>query len=273
MRRPTTRAEGESAGDAAWNVLVIDDDVVMRELLYDLLTRKGYTVLTATSGAQALDLLKAHRPHCLLVDTGMPGASGLETARAVRAFDEQVPIVLLKGAGEADIPAEELQRQRIADVLRKELSVELFVASVERVLKALQQLRQAGNGRAAPLPGALLIVDDEPKIRNLLKGFFESRGLRTLLAASGEEALTVMAQRPLAVLLDVNMPGMDGLMTLRKIKAGHPSVPVIMASGMGEEPLVQAAIEHGAYDYVTKPFNLEYLETVVLTKVLLGMEG
>jgi DNA-binding response OmpR family regulator len=122
-------------------------------------------------------------------------------------------------------------------------------------------------------PGTLLVVDDEPKILRLMMEFFRARDMRVLLANSGEEALEALAQRPTAVLLDVNMPGMDGLMTLRKMKERQPNLSVIMVSAMGEEQTIQEAFALGAYDYVTKPFSLEYLETVVLTKILLGMDG
>jgi two-component system C4-dicarboxylate transport response regulator DctD len=66
---------------------------------------------------------------------------------------------------------------------------------------------------------------------------------------------------------------MDGVLTLKKIRAALPKVPVVMMSGGGEEGMAKAALAAGAYDYVSKPFNLEYLETVVLTKVLVGLEG
>ena len=121
------------------------------------------------------------------------------------------------------------------------------------------------------VPGTVLAVDDDPAVLKMLKLVLEVRGVRMLLAGSGEEALKALAQKPDLVLLDVNMPGMDGLMTLKKIKTANPKLPVIMASGFGEEEIVREALELGAYDYVTKPFNLEYLETVVLTKMLVGM--
>jgi DNA-binding response OmpR family regulator len=116
------------------------------------------------------------------------------------------------------------------------------------------------------------VTDDDAQQRRLLQAFFERRGLRVLTAESGEAALRCLAQKPHAVILDMNMPGMDGLMTLRKIKAAQPNMPVIMATGVDDEAVVREALNAGAYDYVTKPFNLEYLETVVMTKVLLGMD-
>ena len=254
--------------------MVVDDETTMREMLYDVLNRRGYDVLAVNSGAQALELLKTQRPQLILMDVGMPGMSGLEVAKTIRTFDDEVPILLVRGTGDPEVSPDELKRLAITDVLRKELGIELFVKGLDASLKQLQQRpKVAGVQGAAHVPGTLLIVDDDDKVQQLLKRFFESRGLRVVIASSGEEALMAMKQKPLAVLLDVNMTGMDGLMTLKKIKAIQPDLPVIMASGVGEEPTVREALEAGAYDYVMKPFNLEYLETVVLTKILLGMES
>ncbi len=256
-------------------VLIVDDDTAMRELLYDTLTRKGYEVMAVSSGQQALDTMKGLRPQLILLDSAMPGLSGAETAKRIRGFDDNVPIIFLKGAGEPELPSEELKRLGVTELLRKELSVELFVKGLDLCLRRLQQAPAAPAAAHAPIrvPGTLLVVDDEPKIQKLLQSFFESRGMKVIACSSGEEALTALPRKPLAVLLDMNMPGMDGLMTLKKIKSQLPKLPVIMASAVGEEGTIREALESGAYDYVTKPFNLEYLETVVLTKVLLGMEG
>jgi DNA-binding NtrC family response regulator len=122
------------------------------------------------------------------------------------------------------------------------------------------------------LAGVLLVVDDDAQIQQLLKKFFQSKGMHVVLASSGEEGLQALSHRPVIVLLDINMPGMDGVMTLKKIKEQHPKLPVVMISGGGEEGMARTALSLGAYDYVSKPFSLEYLETIVLTKILLGIE-
>ncbi len=255
-------------------LLVVDDETTIRELLYDAMTRKGYEVTTAASGPQALELMKTDRPDIVLIDMKMPGPSGLETAASIRAFDDALPMILMRGAGDQDVPEAERKRLGIADVLRKELGVELFLSAVEMALKRLQHDKPGKSMKiqAMGLSGTLLVTDDDQQVRRLLQTFFERRGLRVLTASCGEEALKALAQKPDAVMLDMNMPGMDGLMTLKKIKAKAANMPVIMATGVDDEEIVREAMDAGAYDYVTKPFNLEYLETVVLTKVLLGME-
>ena len=102
----------------------------------------------------------------------------------------------------------------------------------------------------------LLIVDDEVKICLLLSRFFESRGLRTLTANSGNEALkTLDADHPDYLLLDIRMPDMSGLDVLRAAKQHHPDVNVVMLTALNDAELAKAAFRLGASDYLTKPFG------------------
>lgn len=250
-------------------ILVVDDDARMREVLYDALTSKGYGVVTVGSGEQAIELLKANRPQLVVLDLSLPGISGLEVARRIRGFDGIIPLILCKTASESAPPGDELKALAVAAVLPKEEPERL----VEFAQTLLDQAKAAPKAGKTGLAGTLLIVDDDPQVQQLLKLFFESKGMRVVAAGSGEEALQAVARNPVLVMLDVNMPGMDGVLTLKKLKAVKPELPVVMMSGGGEKGMAEAALKLGAYDYVSKPFNLEYLETVVLTKVLVGLEG
>ena len=250
-------------------VMVVDDEAPMREALYDALASKECAVITAGSGEQAIEVLKAQRPQLVVLDLGLPGLSGLDVARRIRGFDETIPILLCRAASESAPAAETLKELGAAEVVQKEELARL----VGRVHAILEEHRAAPKAGKTGLAGILLIVDDDPQVQQLLKLFFESKGMRVIAAGSGEEALQAVARNPVLVLLDVNMPGMDGVLTLKKLKAVKPSLPVVMMSGGGEKEMAQAALKLGAYDYISKPFNLEYLETVVLTKVLVGLEG
>ena len=115
----------------------------------------------------------------------------------------------------------------------------------------------------------LLIVDDEKDVLFFLKTFFMGKGYEVLTAEGGEDAVRlVREERPHVVLLDILMPGMDGLTALRKIKAIDPAVAVIMATAVGDANVAVQAMEMGASDYIVKPFDFNYLETSVLMKVL-----
>ena len=252
-------------------VLVVDDDERVREQLYDALTSKGHTVVTAGSGEQALELLKAQRPQLVVLDLGLPKLPGLEAARRIREFDESVPIVFCRGAKDVEPSSDDLKALRITQVFSKEAwDLPRILSQLDVAAKSAPAPSATGAGGLA---GTLLVIDDDPQVQSLLKLFFEKKGLRVVTAGSGEEGLKALSRSPVLIMLDVNMPGMDGVLTLKKLKAAAPKIPVVMMSGGGEEGMARAALTAGAYDYISKPFNLEYLETVVLTKVLVGMEG
>ncbi len=112
-----------------------------------------------------------------------------------------------------------------------------------------------------PLPsGSVLVVDDEAFLRKTLRSSLTASGFMVEEACSGEEALSVVQQRPFDVaLLDVNMPGMGGLEACRRIRAAKPNAGIVMVTVRDAEDDKVNALEAGADDYVTKPFQLREL--------------
>jgi UDP-3-O-acyl N-acetylglucosamine deacetylase len=103
----------------------------------------------------------------------------------------------------------------------------------------------------------VLVIDDEASIRRSLEGVLKDEGLSVLLAEDGETAISILMNvRPSLVLLDIWMPGMDGLETLRKIKELHPDLPVVMISGHATISTAVAATRLGALDFLEKPLDL-----------------
>ena len=106
----------------------------------------------------------------------------------------------------------------------------------------------------------VLIVDDEKNIRRTFKMVLESEGFEVSVAETGEEALKVhQKEKPDAVVLDVKLPGIDGIETLRRIKDKEPELPVIMISGHGTIATAVEATRFGAFDFVEKPLSKERL--------------
>lgn len=105
----------------------------------------------------------------------------------------------------------------------------------------------------------VLVIDDEPQIRRALRAGLERNGFAPLLAETGEEGLAAVAdQSPDVVILDLAMPGMDGLQVCKQLR-GWSRVPVIVLSVRDNERSKIAALDLGADDYLTKPFSLEEL--------------
>jgi len=106
----------------------------------------------------------------------------------------------------------------------------------------------------------VLIIDDEPPIRRFLKTSLVAQGYQTLETESGEEALAALAKNRIDVIvLDLGLPGMDGLDFLRNLRASGSSVPVIVLSSRTDETGKVKALDSGADDYVTKPFGIDEL--------------
>ncbi len=105
---------------------------------------------------------------------------------------------------------------------------------------------------------AVMVVDDEEGIRESLSGIFEDEGYSVFTASSGEEALNILKEKsPDLMLLDVWLPGIDGIQTLNEIKNLKPDLPVVMISGHGNIELAVKATRTGAYDFLEKPLSLE----------------
>lgn len=114
----------------------------------------------------------------------------------------------------------------------------------------------------------ILIVDDEEDVRLFLRDFLSDRDFDVQTAGSGEEALEKFPVfKPDIMLLDIMMPGMDGLQCLEEVKKLAPKTIVIMITALKDEARMAKAKKFGAHDYVVKPFSLNYLETE-LEKIL-----
>jgi two-component system, OmpR family, KDP operon response regulator KdpE len=110
---------------------------------------------------------------------------------------------------------------------------------------------------AAPLK--VLVVDDEPPIRKLLRMGLGTQGYQTIDAPNAKAALDLMAEAPDLVILDLGLPDMQGLDLLRKIRAEREDLPIVVLSSRGDEAAKVEALDLGADDYVTKPFGMEEL--------------
>ncbi len=239
-------------------ILLVSQNLVQRGRLYDLLTDHGYSVKTVYSTDRALATLRHERPHLLLVGSCDDACGGLGLPNRIRTFDAELPIILL---GDAHDSAAHDPRVR--------QDVQIFLPDAvpeEQLLEALE--RAAGPSRPAKpvhYPGPILLVDDEPELLRTLKDFLEIRGCPVVTAASGEEAIDRLTRcAPTLVLLDIKLGGMDGFITLRKIKELSPRVPVIMATAVEDQELRTQAFALGAYEYLVKPYNLAALQAILI---------
>jgi CheY-like chemotaxis protein len=252
-------------GDSYPSVLCVDDDPDVLEQLKEHFTLQGFIVLTATNGVEACLQVKRWAPKAVILDLLIPRLGGIGTLSRIRAFNPDIPVILVSDSSEA-----------LGLVIEAGLSATGVFAKPLDLAAISEVLSHAGLTIPTPLapspqsergeaPRArILLVDDEPQFREMIAEYLAGERFEVLEAASGEEALPhVTTWRPDIILLDLMMPGIGGLETLRRIKAVRPETPVIMVTAVDDLDVARSALAAGAADYVTKPFTFQYLDAVL----------
>ena len=190
-------AHGQDGGEGP-AVLLCDDDPAVVEVVGTLLAQRGYRVIEAGSGAQALERASSERPDAILLDLLMPGVSGWETAAALKQRPEtsEIPIVILSVLSQAEAEAPSVP---VVDWVEKPLDEAALFQALERAV----------NPRSEPFK--VLVVEDDPDLAAILTATFERHGVKTFHAATGLEAIELSQQvMPDLLVLDIGLPEADG---------------------------------------------------------------
>lgn len=233
-------------------VLVVDDDAVSLKLVASVLSKNDYDVVTASSGEKALAMLEKVRVVDIVVtDIMMPVMTGFHLLAYLKADTKysQIPVILCSALSDVESVKKGITLGA-ADFLTKPVDADILLAKIRKVEKKL--------------PGAVLVVDDEELLRNLLTRILERRGVRVLTACNGLEALEVLEANKISVVVtDIVMPLMDGLTLLVKAKEMWPDLPVLLISGQSGKYDPQKVLSLGADGFIAKPFkNSEILQRI-----------
>lgn len=116
--------------------------------------------------------------------------------------------------------------------------------------------------------GRILIIEDDQDLLSVLDSFLTSKRFEVYTVTSGEEGVArLLGVRPHIILLDLHLPGMDGIDTLKKIRETDSAVGVLVMTAFDDQLMGQRALELGACDYIRKPIDFKYLETTVTRKI------
>ncbi|MEK6549043.1 MAG: response regulator [Nitrospirota bacterium] len=249
-------------------VLVVDDEQITCDLLRTMLSSAGYRVITATSGREGLALFCQQRPRFTLLDLRMPDMPGIDVLREIRKVDQYASVIILTAWGTDEIESQ-ARKLGVTDFLSKSVTFDAIMASTERVLQREAPARAAsGSGTAVPAAtaeeGAILVVDDEPQIRDVLAQSLTRLGYRVRAASNGPEALaSVEQEKPALVILDMYMPGMNGNEVLKRLRKMMYKNAVILLTSSQDQQLLKEAWELGVLDVMGKPLDLERLALIV----------
>ncbi|HXV40822.1 MAG TPA: response regulator [Steroidobacteraceae bacterium] len=284
-RLPAAAASAAAAAPAkaaaeGRRVLVVDDSETNRRVIAEILRTGEYEVETAASAIEALSVLERAADtdapfQAVLTDHRMPGIDGLQFARRIRATPSiaELRLVLYSSIDDRS-NRQELRELGFAGQLSKPMRRRELLATLERVLahqgqEFTQRLRAIvtrdliveehhRRGRT------VLLVEDNPTNQRVAQLFLERAGCDVLLAGDGAEAIARLdEQRVDLVLMDVQMPVMDGLEATRRLRAAGRGLPIVGLTANAMPEQVAECREAGMDDVIAKPLERERLETVL----------
>lgn len=245
-------------------ILIIDGEGTLGGVLQAVLSRAGHHVAATANGAAGLDAYKRDRPDLVLLDRDLPDMTGAKVMRSLKEADPRANVIVLNR--HVDPEGEVKFRRAGARVfLAKAVGIETLLRLVERSLK--QKFGMGVQGLAEK--PEILIIDDDPGVRSVLRQFLEKKGYEVSAAEDGASALRMVGSAwPQMILMDVNMPKMNGVKLLQAVRRINKRVPIAMITGQEDLETARECLRLGAFDYIAKPVNFEYLETSVWGKLL-----
>jgi DNA-binding response OmpR family regulator len=238
-------------------VLLIDDEEEFVRTTAMLLRRRGFEVITAGSGRDGLSVLGRQPVDVVVLDIKMPGMDGDEVLEVMNAKGFRQPVVILTGHGSVD-HALDMGRAGVTGYLAKPCTVDELERKLRKALESVARDNHRRHRHGDTI--SVLLVDDEAEFRQSTSRTLSRRGFEVTEAASGEEALVAITRsRPQIVVLDLKMPGMDGLATLHRIRERDAALPVVMLTGHGNFRAAFEGIRMEIVDFLAKPVDIDHL--------------
>jgi len=252
-------------------VLIVDDSVVILKALSVKLRAKGYEVYTAVDGSEAVSTVRRERPDLILLDINFPpdvahgggvAWDGFLILNWLRRMDEAVhtPVIIITGTNAATT-RDRCTKASVSGYFQKPINVDELLETIGKLLST------PGNPEPSAKPTAgkvVLFVDDENDWRFMASLYLKGAGFEVLSATNGMEALEkIHSLTPGVVLLDLNLAGESGLEVMKSLKAKHPSLRVVLYTGMDhDKQTVDGMLQMGANQYLRKGTMGEMLKAV-----------
>ncbi len=228
------------------SILIVDDNVSLARTMSFVLKRKGFTVVTAKDGLEAIERVREMPFDIILLDIKMPIMDGVETHREIKKIRPKAVVVMMTAYSVEDMVREALQDGAYG-VIYKPVDMDKVIALIEESSKAKQG-------------SLIMVVDDDPAICSTLKNILVGRGYRVGVAHSGEEAIDMAQENAYDIaIIDIKLPAINGLETYLAIKQVNPGLIAIMMTAYRQEmaDLVEEALRNNAYTCLYKPFEIE----------------
>jgi HAMP domain-containing protein/CheY-like chemotaxis protein len=255
-------------------LLVVEDNEAEQLSIHALLSHDDIEILSAGTGEEALNTLRATQCDCVVLDLRLPDMSGFDVLDALRKEDvlADIPVIVFTGrelSAEEDAQLHTMARSIVVKgVESPERLLDETALFLHRVVTDLpedkQRMLERLNGSDEDLAGrTVLLVDDDARNIFALSSILERRGMKVLTATTGREAIDLVESTGdvSIVLMDIMMPEMDGYQTTAQIrqKPQFRKLPIIALTAKAMKGDREKCLEAGASDYLAKPVNTEQL--------------
>ncbi|MBI5623605.1 MAG: response regulator [Elusimicrobia bacterium] len=241
-------------------ILVVHPDAGVAKQVSSLLAKKGHDVQAFQEGRPALEAFLRAKPEFVLLNDVLPDIADHALFSKMIAADPGAKILVLSLVGE------EPGQGGSSSFGIRSFRPDEVVTAVEklRAPRAAQRPADAAKPR-------VVAIDDDPAVIELLGSVLALSGYDVACAENGQKGLELVRKnKPQLVLLDVSMPVMDGVETLKRIREFDPRVGVVMVTGNSSLDMMEQCRAYGAFDYLVKPFSMDYLLFCVYSRTLLA---
>ena len=247
-------------------ISVIDDDESVRRTTSRLIESFGFRAAGFESAESFLSSGHLNDTSCFIVDVHMPGMNGLQLQSQLAAAGCSIPIIFITGRDDKESRRRAMQAGAIA-FLGKPFSDEQLLQSIRLALHEFgDEPGAAGN--------FISIIDDDESIRRTTTRLIESFGFRTAAFESAEMFLTSgQLHETSCLIVDVRMPGMNGLQLQSRLAAADCRIPIIFITGRDDKESRRRAIQAGAVAFLAKPFTDEQLLQTIRSTLRLDKGG
>ncbi len=248
-------------------LLMVDDEEEFLASTAPALERRNIEVTTALSGIKALEILQKKSFDVLLLDVKMPDMDGIEVFQSVKREYPNLPVIILTGHGTIS-QAFQSVKEGVVDYIAKPCDIDDLVGKLQRAVEKHQIEWKTGEtvqpGISETLPIQVLIVDDEVELLDSLQKVLQRRNMRVITTSKGDEVLSLLRENPIdVVVLDVKLPGLDGIEILSLIKKEMPMLEVVLLTGHPQVETALQGMKKGAFEYVVKPPDSEELTDII----------
>ena len=231
-------------------ILVVDDNEEFCQNVNDILELKGYEVVTAYDGFKALELVKQDGFDLVLMDIKMPVMDGVETFKKVKKIIPDTPVIMVTAYTAEDLIKQAL-REGAYGSLKKSLDFDQLLRLIAKA---------TGEG------ALILVADDDENLCANIKEMLSDRDYQVCIAYDGNTAVEASRRSNFdVILLDLNLPMLNGLETYLSIRDFRPDVVAVIITGYSKEmsELIEQALQKSVYTCLEKPLDMDKLASLL----------